>query len=114
MLSKVRITSIANTNAINEKIRYALSEEDNRLIQNFFYTSFNQNKKYKEKELCKYSIISYTTTVSDAYCSFHFIAIFSPENSKQLFLYKWEFKAGGRGGKGSYMENALPSTQANL
>lgn len=43
-----------------------LSEED-KLLQNFLSTTFNLNKRIqrKDKDPCKYSIILYTTTVSD-------------------------------------------------
>jgi len=60
MLLKAGITSTANTNAIHEKIRYMLSEED-KLKQSFFYTSFNQNQKYKEKRKSFANIVLFRT-----------------------------------------------------
>lgn len=68
--------------------------------------SINQTQ---EKEFCKYNIILYITTVSDIYYSFHFIWVFNPENPKQCFFYKQEFKKQSSG-----MSTALFSIQAKL
>lgn len=50
--------------------------------------SSNTNTREKALQI----VVLYTTTVSDVYYSFHFISIFNPENSKQRFFYKQEFK----------------------